>query len=194
MTDIKGRIRVRRFQRRMNRFTDRYCVDIHPLMVDGDAGWATHRRTRLCKFWLGYEHREINAALGDVFWHRLRRPKSPRYASRAQITTGMSRRSQQRRKARQNRRAGRRTTGVGTFDGKPCANWLIPYLTWAREKGWRGGLNSGYRSPAYSQHLCYQICGRPTCAGRCAGTTSNHTNSTKPSGRSTSPTTRRSGD
>jgi hypothetical protein len=68
------------------------------------------------------------------------------------------------------------SNGVGTFDGKPVAAWWVPILQKARGTGlWHGGLNSGYRSPAYSQQLCYSICGAPTCPGRCAGTTSNHT-------------------
>jgi hypothetical protein len=66
--------------------------------------------------------------------------------------------------------------GVGTFDGKPVAAWWVPILAQARKSGlWGGTLTSGYRTPAYSQQLCYQICGAPSCPGRCAGTSSNHT-------------------
>jgi hypothetical protein len=67
------------------------------------------------------------------------------------------------------------SNGVGTFDGKPVAAWWVAILTEARKTGlWNGGLNSGYRTPAYSTQLCQQICGAPTCPGRCAGATSNH--------------------
>jgi hypothetical protein len=72
--------------------------------------------------------------------------------------------------------------GVGTFDGKLCASWLIPYLTWAREHGWQGKLNSGWRDPVYSEGLCLKMCGAPTCPGRCAGRTSNHAGDVKPKG------------
>jgi Putative peptidoglycan binding domain len=71
---------------------------------------------------------------------------------------------------------------VGTFDGKPVASWLIPYLSWARANGWKGRLNSGWRDPEYSEKLCWDICGAPTCPGRCAGRNSNHSGSVKPKG------------
>ena len=66
-------------------------------------------------------------------------------------------------------------TGIVTFDGKPCVEDLAYWLAKAREAGWNGVLVSGYRTPEYSQQLCYQICGAPSCPGRCAGTSSNHT-------------------
>jgi hypothetical protein len=76
------------------------------------------------------------------------------------------------------------SSGVGTFDGKPVANWFIPYLTWARQNGWQGRLNSGYRTPEYSEQLCYRICQppAPSCPGRCAGRSSSHSQDVKPKG------------
>jgi hypothetical protein len=53
---------------------------------------------------------------------------------------------------------------------------------WAREHGWRGQLISGWRSPEHSEQLCFEICGRPTCPGRCAGRASNHSKKQKPGG------------
>jgi hypothetical protein len=72
--------------------------------------------------------------------------------------------------------------GVGSFDGVQVATWLIPYLTWARANGWRGRLNSGYRSPEHSERICRDMCGAPTCPGRCAGRLSNHSGNVKPKG------------
>jgi hypothetical protein len=72
--------------------------------------------------------------------------------------------------------------GVGTFDGVACASWLIPYLTWARAHGWQGRLNSGWRSPEHSERICFDMCGSPTCPGRCAGRSSKHSASVKPNG------------
>lgn len=74
------------------------------------------------------------------------------------------------------------TAGVGHFDGKPVANWLIPYLKWARQHGWSGRLESGYRTPAYSESLCFDMCGAPTCSGKCAGKGSHHSQTVKPKG------------
>lgn len=58
---------------------------------------------------------------------------------------------------------------------RPIAAWIVPWLYKSWSAGWRGAVISGYRSPAYSQQLCYQICGAPSCPGTCAGTSSNHT-------------------
>jgi phage-related protein len=38
--------------------------------------------------------------------------------------------------------------GLGTFDGRPVANWIIPELEWARKHGWAGHITSGYRDPS----------------------------------------------
>lgn len=73
-------------------------------------------------------------------------------------------------------------SGVSWYDGKQVASWLVPYLVWARKNGWRGRVNSGWRDPVYSERLCYAMCGRPSCPGRCAGRGSNHAGSSKPHG------------
>lgn len=54
-------------------------------------------------------------------------------------------------------------------DGKK-SNWLQKSVN----KGWDGGLSSGWRSPEYSESLCRNMCGAPSCPGRCAGRSSNH--------------------
>lgn len=74
------------------------------------------------------------------------------------------------------------SAGVGSFDGVPVANWLIPYLSWARQNGWQGRLNSGWRSPEHSERLCFEKCGAATCPGTCAGRSSNHSADVKPKG------------
>lgn len=83
---------------------------------------------------------------------------------------------------RRNRKAAERTSGVTRYDGVPVAAWMVPYLQWARENGWRGQLVSGWRDPAYSEGLCRRMCGAPSCPGRCAGRKSNHSGSEKPHG------------
>lgn len=65
---------------------------------------------------------------------------------------------------------------------RPIANWIIPWLERSWDAGWRGVVNSGYRSPEYSEALCLQICGHPSCPGTCAGRTSNHTQYVQPGG------------
>jgi hypothetical protein len=65
-------------------------------------------------------------------------------------------------------------SGFATFDGKTVAAWMVPWLVKSRAAGWDGYVVSGVRTPAYSQSLCYSMCGAPTCPGRCAGIYSNH--------------------
>lgn len=37
--------------------------------------------------------------------------------------------------------------GLGSFDGLPVANWIVPILNWAQQHGWHGRITSGYRPP-----------------------------------------------
>ncbi len=66
--------------------------------------------------------------------------------------------------------------GLIVIDGKQVATEVGKEVLRIRAAGrWGGYIVSGYRTPAYSQQLCYGICGRPSCPGLCAGTSSNHT-------------------
>jgi hypothetical protein len=38
--------------------------------------------------------------------------------------------------------------GVAKFEGKQVADWIAPILRYARKQGWKGSVNSGYRSKA----------------------------------------------
>ncbi len=64
--------------------------------------------------------------------------------------------------------------GLAKFEGTVVAAWIVPWLEKAREHGWKGWLTSGWRDPLYSQQLCYNMCGAPSCPGKCAGLKSNH--------------------
>ena len=73
--------------------------------------------------------------------------------------------------------------GVVYFDGKPVAAWFVPWLNKIRARGrWKGYLVSGWRDPEYSEQLCINMCGAPSCPGRCAGRASNHSGSSYPAG------------
>lgn len=67
-------------------------------------------------------------------------------------------------------------TDFVTFDGHPVPRWIVEEaLAPARRSGvWTGTVISGYRTPEYSEQLCYGICGAPSCPGKCAGRSSNH--------------------
>jgi hypothetical protein len=75
-----------------------------------------------------------------------------------------------------------RAKGVTTFDGVPVATWMVRWLRKSRENGWGGELTSGYRTPQHSEDVCRGICGQPTCPGRCAGRSSNHSGKDFPAG------------
>jgi hypothetical protein len=171
---------IEELQRSLNRFTDRYLVGVRHLQVDGDKGHATNSRLTRVKWYLGYGgSAQKSAKVTPEFVRRMRHPHSLRYSSPKMLAAGANRRRLQRKHARASAKP---RDGVASFDGKPVAAWLVPYLTWARDNGWHGVLVSGYRTPEYSQHLCYGICGAPRCPGLCAGTSSNHTKYHKPEG------------
>lgn len=177
---------VRKVQRALNHFTNKYLHHITPLVVDGVMGPATEKRIKKCKYYLGYLKKNRTGKKAYTtsrhFLRRLKRPKNILLAKPSTIKRGNDRRVEQRKRADANWDAGHNRHGVGTYDGKPVANWLIPYLDWARKHGWSGQLVSGWRDPVYSEHLCYEICGAPSCPGRCAGRASNHSGSDKPRG------------
>ncbi len=65
---------------------------------------------------------------------------------------------------------------------RPLAAWIVTWLERSYAAGWRGVVTSGWRDPAYSESLCRAMCGAPSCPGRCAGRSSNHSGSTFPYG------------
>lgn len=65
-------------------------------------------------------------------------------------------------------------TRVWNPNRRPCAEGFVAICDRAWARGWRGVLTSGWRSPEYSESLCENMCGNPTCPGRCAGRGSRH--------------------
>jgi peptidoglycan hydrolase-like protein with peptidoglycan-binding domain len=171
---------VKALQTALNAFTGKRLEGVGPVLVDGVKGPATIKRIRQAKHFLGYTGKARNSAVVDKeFMQRLRHPRSPRYSSPRMLARGLNRRRKQRKAAKLSSVP---RAGVVTFDGRPVAAWIQPYLLWARNNGWKGTLNSGWRDPAHSEQLCLQMCGHTTCPGRCAGRTSNHAGSVKPAG------------
>lgn len=183
----------KQFQQTLNEFSNRWMRGVPPLIVDGKWGFHTNRRVRTVEFYLGYDKDRIHE-LGDEYRRdeevrrelvrRLRHPMDPKFVPskdagirKAVVKRGRARRRKHTRLYLLNQVKGFFAKGVGTFDGRPVAKWMIPYLEYARAHGWKGRLNSGWRDPVYSEHLCYGICGRPFCPGLCAGRSSNHVGS-----------------
>lgn len=180
--------KLREVQEKLNHFTESHHLEVAKLIVDGKLGPATKKRIRMVKFWLGFDKENRGIRITDEFLWMLNHPNiraGNRGATKVRIDRaerGAKLRAERRRHVKENRDKADKTEGVGTFDGRPCANWLIPYLEWARQHGWRGGLNSGWRDPVHSERLCRAMCGAPSCPGRCAGRASNHVGHVKPSG------------
>jgi hypothetical protein len=175
-----SRDEIRNLQTALNAFSEKHLVDMGELIVDGEIGPATKKRIRQAKHYLGYTGTARKTIAVDAeFLKRLEHPR--RHSNPKMLARAMRRRAKQRKAAKHSRRQGP-TVGVATFDGKQVAAWMKPYLVWAREHGWNGTLNSGWRDPAYSERLCLDICGAPRCPGRCAGRSSNHSGSVKPAG------------
>ena len=171
---------VRRLQKGLNRFTERFMKGVGPIIVDGIKGHATARRIITVKYHLGYTGKaQRSATVKPEFVRRMRHPRSARYSTPAMLTRAFARRAKQRKAAKASAAP---RNGVAMFDGRPVAAWLKPYLDWARQNGWKGTLNSGFRDPVYSEKLCMSMCGAPSCPGRCAGRASNHAGNSNPSG------------
>lgn len=169
MADKAGRRKWKDRQRRLNHWTKKYLDGVAPLIVDGDPGFATRRRIMTVKFYLGYG-KNRGGEFTTEFSRRMMHPRSRKVSTLTMIATGIARRLRQKQLER------KKLTGPGfaTFDGKTVMKWMVPYLEEARRKGWKGVVVSGVRTPAYSVHLCFGICGRSFCPGKCAGLASNH--------------------
>lgn len=158
---------IKHIQGRLNWFTRKYLEGIGPILVDGDKGSSTNKRIKEVKHYLGYG--KSNADLPLKFRLRLHYPHKRILFTKGMWTRGFARRKKQRAEAQKVK-----TMGFGTFDGRTAPNWMIPWLEKSRANGWRGTVVSGVRTPAYSEQLCYAMCGAPFCSGRCAGRASNH--------------------
>src|SRR5438105_500987 len=113
-------------QHRLNLFTSKYLKGVGKIREDGDPGAATRKRIREAKFWLGWLDKNINGGWSDGFHDALIDPsKQPKVT----VKRGNAR---------------RRTHNIGwvkshasvlstrTFDGVRVAQWMVPYLKWAR--------------------------------------------------------------
>lgn len=167
------------FQRAINDFMKWAGAGWTPLTVDGNAGELTGRAVWEAQWLLGYHRSNIDRhRLDNAFWDRMHHPWQPfpKYGvTRNLLLSGWRRRIHRRAWVARNVIHAYLKPGVGRFDGKPVAKCLIPVLSWCRQHDWHGQLVSGWRSGPYSEHLCYIMCGHPTCPGRCAGRDTNHT-------------------
>lgn len=178
----KTRSQTKHMQQEMNAFVERNkSLGYTKLRVDGVHGRLSQKLMHDIKHDLGYSRKNAKkSAWGDNFLHRMRHPKWVRREwkqTALAVKNGKKRRARRRRAVRRLKVTAFLKPGVGTFDGRPVAKCAIPILNWCRANGWRGVLVSGWRSPIYSEGLCLRMCGRPSCPGRCAGRSTNHSGS-----------------
>lgn len=180
--------RWKALQHDMNFFVRKYKLKgLGLLRVDGKPGPSTRGRIKTLKFYLGYQ-RPINGVVNHDFWSTLNHAKKgTKFNTRSRRRLASRRRIAARARWAKNVVVATVSPGVTMYDGKPVAKWLVPYLDWARThvvngRRWLGSLTSGFREPAYSESLCLNMCGHPTCPGRCAGRNSGHSQKEKPRG------------
>ena len=174
---------TRDLQRDLNTFFRRMLdTGEYHLRVDGRWGELTRRRVKQAKFYLGYEQRGIDSGVDHRFRVRLRHPTAIRFSSRDMRRRGAVRRSKRRKELKRHNTVANAHPGTTKRNGVWVAKWLALYYDWAKRHGWPGGTTSGWRSPVYSQSLCYRMCRRPSCPGKCAGLASNHVGSVRPKG------------
>lgn len=183
MSIAKGK----RLQRGLNRVCKERLLGVTPLKVDGVIGHATRLRIRFVKYYMGYVRKHINGSAGKRFlWYlehdRGLYPGRNKVNEKKRRKMAIKRRYVQRREFRKERRRLRQwkhKTGFAVWtnpNGQKIvvAAWMVYWLERAKEKGWSGYVNSGVRTAAYSIHLCFVMCGRAFCPGRCAGASSRH--------------------
>lgn len=64
--------------------------------------------------------------------------------------------------------------GTTDFEGTPVASWIAPILRYARERGWKGHVTSGYRSDAEQAQLYNEFKAGKRAGPVAAPGTSNH--------------------
>lgn len=144
------------------------------IIVDGKLGPLTLKMTRLTGSMLGMSARQLRKITDGEISHYAEmviehdRSRTPAMKFRAK------RRAKHFARMRHELNHPPTHEGVVTFDGHPCAGWIADCLQKARDHGWGGVLVSGFRTPEYSESLCFAMCGAPSCPGRCAGRATNH--------------------
>lgn len=128
------------------------------------------------------ENRPVRDVLRGVFTDYGPGPGAAGFAPNEDLLAGVLTGSQSSGSAAPANGSTQHRTGVGTFDGEKVAAWIIPLLQQSRAAGWAGTVTSGYRTPEYSESLCFDRCGQPSCPGTCAGRSSNHSGTAYPHG------------
>lgn len=185
---------VHALQRELNETFKHYRIDFH-VGVDSEYGHHTKKAALLAEYVTGMSkkmrHRTRSGGMPERAQVLIR---NPRKRTRFMAIRRRFRRKRIRRLRHQSRASqyGQQGDALGRWDGRQVAGWMvglrpgpdgqtINWLKAIKNTGeWAGHIYSGYRDPAYSESLCYGICGHPSCPGTCAGRASNHSQTGPP--------------
>lgn len=180
--------RVDDLQKGIDRIVSNRDFKWRKVPIDGDAGHATFKSAHLALWLIGASDEQLQKVRkGRVITNR----SYELLIGEVERSVAMKRRDKQRRDdaaklRRQHHESNREDQdGLAMWRGFTVAAWMVGEATgpngtrtnWLQksvDRGWSGGLYSGFRDPAYSESLCFQICGAPSCSGTCAGRSSNH--------------------
>jgi hypothetical protein len=176
MTHTRHEVEV--LQHALNDFFRRRLRGYSPLIVDGKIGVMTNKRVMTAKFYLGYG----NKRAADFTDHLIKQLLNPmdkhhfEYKDDGNYELGIQRRETQRKVWEDHQHPSQQELGELVWkDGHYVVRWIGEINDEVRHAGhWQGYIESGWRSPEYSEHLCEVMCGAPTCPGRCAGKSTNH--------------------
>lgn len=173
--------RIENFQRGIDAELKRHNFAWRKVRIDGVPGAHTFDAANMAAYILGFSQEEM---------HRIGKKREISHrdelilTGKEKRTAAMIRRGNERephlKKLRERHREDHFAPAPAgddwvMFDGREVALWIAKVLDDARASGaWSGTVISGRRDPVYSEHLCIEMCGAPTCPGRCAGRSSNH--------------------
>lgn len=163
--------------------------------IDGVAGHATFKSAHLALWLIGASDEQLRAIRRN---DRITNRGFELLTGQVEHTAAMKKRDRERRADAKKLRHEHQVSneqgdkdGLAQWRGFTVAAWMVGeadgpdgqrrnWLQLSVERGWSGGLYSGYRDPAYSRGLCEVMCNAPSCPGMCAGEASNHSQTGPP--------------
>jgi hypothetical protein len=141
---------IRQFQRDLTSRFKTWDINTH-VTDDGDYGSATRDAgQQVCKG-LGILHEiDMKNGVTPALRIKIRHPdtRTPQEIERSHSTDAQQFRAKLRERFRQT---------AAEFDGVAVASWIVPPLRWAREHGWTGHVESGFRSCEHQKAVAAQF-------------------------------------
>lgn len=178
--------RVEPLQRGINTILGNREFKWRKVPLDGVAGQATFKSAHLALWLIGASEDQLR----KVRHNKRITPRAFDLLTGGERSEAMKKRDKARHSEalelrRKHHLSNESQDGLSSWRGFTVAAWMVGDATgpdgsrtnWLQKSvdhGWSGGLYSGYRDPAYSESLCLNMCGAPSCPGTCAGRSSNH--------------------